>query len=171
MAPIISFHYEMKLSWKRMRKFHTLEIRFCKCCVRIPGYEHIKSHFFCPPLCSCSVLFLWQTDKNLQRTANWPAKSHFQGLTALFLLLIYIFLFWQYRGFVHLYILVKRTICFFVFNLLKKKFWHFIWVLASGVQWRRTERQWVVLPLHAEGPAVVGIGINRSRVRACMCVL
>lgn len=115
MAPIISFHYEMKLSWKRMRKFHTLEIRFCKCCVRIPGYEHIKSHFFCPPLCSCSVIFLWQTDKNLQWTANWTAKSHFQGLTALFLLLIYIF-FWQYRGFVHLYILVKRRISFFVFN-------------------------------------------------------
>lgn len=29
-APIISFHYEMKLSRKRMRKFHTLEIRSCK---------------------------------------------------------------------------------------------------------------------------------------------
>lgn len=46
MAPIISFHYEMKLSWKRMRKFHTLEIRFCK--VLCP-HPWVRAHQTPPP--------------------------------------------------------------------------------------------------------------------------
>lgn len=47
--PIISFHYEMKLSWKRMRKFHTLEIRFCKVLCPRPWVQAHQKPFSSAP--------------------------------------------------------------------------------------------------------------------------
>lgn len=127
MAPIISFHYEMKLSWKRMRKFHTLEIRFCKVLCPHPWVRahqtppsSIPLFIFSSPSFPLGSFSLTDTDKNLQWTANWTAKRRFQSLTAIFLVLIFYFSFQQLRGCVRLYISVKNWLYFI--------FWDFFYV-------------------------------------------